>query len=108
MRSTLPSIGTISDQHTLGKLRPISSALPRSAMIGPYEEGKGPLRFGEAITMPQRVTMDPMIRREDFAREVSGQSPPDIIRELNVSLLLPTAFVRRLLRKPEFQRETNY
>ena len=58
--------------------------------------------------MAHQVTMDAMIKREDFAREVSGQAPPEIIRELNVSLLLPNAFVRRLLRKPEFQRETNY
>ncbi len=58
--------------------------------------------------MAQRVNMDAMIRREDFAREVVDDSAPEMIRELSVSLLVPDALVRRLLRKPEFQRETNH
>jgi len=49
-----------------------------------------------------------MIQREDFAREVKGESAPDMIRELNISMLLPEAPIRRQLRKPDFQRETNH
>ena len=61
--------------------------------------------------MVQRVNLDAMIRREDFAREIKGAaapSTPSIIRELKLSDLLPTAAIRRQLRKPEFQRETNH
>ena len=58
--------------------------------------------------MPQRVTLDAMIRREDFAREIREESAPDTIRELNLSMLLPDAPIRRQLRKPDFQRETNH
>jgi hypothetical protein len=58
--------------------------------------------------MAQRVNLDAMIRREDFAREIKGTAAPSIIRELKLSDLLPTAAIRRQLRKPEFQRETNH
>jgi len=61
--------------------------------------------------MVQRVNLDAMIRREDFAREIKGAaapSTPSIIRELKLSDLLPTAAIPRQLRKPEFQRETNH
>lgn len=58
--------------------------------------------------MAQHVNLDAMIRREDFAREIKGTSAPAIIRELKLSDLLPTAAIRRQLRKPEFQRETNH
>ena len=58
--------------------------------------------------MVQRVNLDAMIRREDFAREIKGTAAPSIIRELKLSDLLPTAAIRRQLRKPEFQRETNH
>lgn len=58
--------------------------------------------------MVQRVNLDAMIRREDFAREIKGAGAPRIITELKLSDLLPTAAIRRQLRKPEFQRETNH
>jgi Protein of unknown function DUF262 len=61
--------------------------------------------------MAQRVNLDAMIVREDFAREIKGApgpSTPNIIRELKLSDLLPGAAIRRQLRKPEFQRETNH
>lgn len=58
--------------------------------------------------MVQRVNLDAMIRREDFAREIKDGPAPSIIRELKLSDLLPTAAIRRQLRKPEFQRETNH
>jgi hypothetical protein len=58
--------------------------------------------------MAQRVNLDAMIRREDFAREIKGTTAPRIITELKLSDLLPSAAIRRQLRKPEFQRETNH
>lgn len=58
--------------------------------------------------MVQRVNIDAMIRREDFAREIKGEPAPETIRELNISQLLPDAPIRRQLRKPDFQRETNH
>jgi Protein of unknown function DUF262/HNH endonuclease len=61
---------------------------------------------GDAMAL--RVNMDAMIRREDFAREIKGEPPPDTIRELNLSMLLADAPIRRQLRKPDFQRETNH
>lgn len=60
------------------------------------------------LEMAQRVNLDAMIRREDFAREIKDAPPPSIIRELKLSDLLPSAAIRRQLRKPEFQRETNH
>ncbi|MDE2470143.1 MAG: DUF262 domain-containing protein, partial [Bradyrhizobium sp.] len=58
--------------------------------------------------MAQKVTLDAMIRREDFAREMEGTAAPRIGTELKLGDLLPTSAIRRQLRKPEFQRETNY
>ena len=58
--------------------------------------------------MAQKVNLDAMIQREDFAREIKGTVAPSIIRELKLSDLLPTAAIRRQMRKPEFQRETNH
>jgi len=58
--------------------------------------------------MAQRVSLDAMIKREDFAREIKDAPPPETIRELNLSMLLPNAPIRRQLRKPDFQRETNH
>lgn len=58
--------------------------------------------------MAQRVNLDAMIRREDFSREVLGESAPHVIRELSLSQLLPNSTIRRQLRKPDFQRETNH
>ena len=58
--------------------------------------------------MAQRVNLDAMIRREDLARQIEGSAPPDLIRELNLSNLEKDAGLRRLLRKPDFQRETNH
>lgn len=58
--------------------------------------------------MAQRVNLDAMIRREDFAREIKDAPAPETIRELNLSQMLPNSAIRRQLRKPEFQRETNH
>lgn len=58
--------------------------------------------------MAQRVVLDAMIRREDFARELAGAAAPRIGTELKLGDLLPSSAIRRQLRKPEFQRETNH
>ena len=58
--------------------------------------------------MAQRVNLDAMIRREDFARESKEEPRSDSIRELNLSNFLADAAIRRQLRKPDFQRETNH
>jgi hypothetical protein len=58
--------------------------------------------------MAQRVNLDAMIQREDLAREIGDESAPEIIRELKIGDLLQDAPIRRLLRKPDFQRETNH
>ncbi len=58
--------------------------------------------------MVRRVNLDAMIRREDFARAIVDEAAPESIRELKLSDLLPQAPIRRLLRKPDFQRETNH
>lgn len=58
--------------------------------------------------MAQRVNLDAMIRREDFAREIKDAPAPDTIRELNLSQLLPASPIRRQLRKPDFQRKANH
>lgn len=58
--------------------------------------------------MARRVNLDAMIRREDFAREIQGEVPPDTIRELTLEHLKVGNPIRRLLRKPDFQRETNH
>lgn len=58
--------------------------------------------------MVQRVNLDAMIQREDFAREATEGSASEMIRELKVTDLVPDHPIRRQLRKPEFQRETNH
>jgi hypothetical protein len=58
--------------------------------------------------MARRVNLDAMIRREDFAREIQGEAPPETIRELTLEHLKVGSPIRRLLRKPDFQRETNH
>ena len=42
----------------------------------------------EGFDMAQRVNLDAMIRREDFAREIRDAPAPETIRELNLSQLL--------------------
>jgi hypothetical protein len=59
--------------------------------------------------MPQRVSLDAMIPRADFGEsdkeaEISGE----LIRDFPVSHLTSESPVLKLLRKPDFQRETNH
>jgi len=59
--------------------------------------------------MAGRVNLDAMIPREDFARtgEAHGDAT-NLIKEFALSNLEAEAPVRLLLRKPDFQRETNH
>lgn len=57
--------------------------------------------------MAQRVTLDAMIPRADFGRE--GQElTHQLFRDFPIGNLDETSPVRLLLRKPDFQRETNH
>jgi hypothetical protein len=58
--------------------------------------------------MAKRVNLDAMIRREDFARQATGETPPSGTVQITVEQLKPGVPIRRLLRKPDFQRETNH
>lgn len=59
--------------------------------------------------MSQRVNLDAMIPREDFARSMQNEGDAvNLIKEFPISYLDSNSPVRRLLRKPDFQRETNH
>lgn len=58
--------------------------------------------------MPKRVDLDAMIPREDFAVIAEPTPPTDLIRDFPVSHLAQASPVQKLLRKPDFQRETNH
>jgi hypothetical protein len=57
--------------------------------------------------MPKRVTLDAMIRREDFAVE-GDEFVLDLFPALPIASLEKDAPILKLLRKPDFQRETNH
>ncbi len=57
--------------------------------------------------MAQRVTMDAMIPREDFAYQ-GDEFILDLSRDFPISNLAKESPLLRLLRKPDFQRETNH
>lgn len=63
-----------------------------------------PLR--EALEMA-RVNLDAMIRREDFAIQ-EEEFAMDLIQDFPISLLRQESPILKLLRKPDFQRETNH
>lgn len=55
------------------------------------------------------VNLDAMILREDFALQGKSPSPIfDSIRDISVQNFLPGNFIAPILRKPDFQRETNH
>lgn len=58
--------------------------------------------------MASRVNLDAMIPREDFAIEDNQQTTEDHITEFNIIQLAPNSAILKLLRKPDFQRETNH
>jgi hypothetical protein len=61
----------------------------------------------EGIQMAQRVTLDAMIPREDFAIE-GEKFELDLFPALPINNLAKDSPILKLLRKPDFQRETNH
>lgn len=59
------------------------------------------------VNMAKRVDLDAMIPREDFAIEEQPY-PLDLMSDFPIRHLEMDAPVRKLLRKPDFQRETNH
>ncbi|MCI0612969.1 DUF262 domain-containing protein, partial [bacterium] len=58
--------------------------------------------------MVKYVNLDAMIPREDFGREVTGEMSTELIRDFPISNLEESSPIRKQLRKPDFQRETNH
>ncbi len=58
--------------------------------------------------MANRVNLDAMIPREDFALEENQHTTDDHITEFPIGYLAPDSSILKLLRKPDFQRETNH
>jgi Protein of unknown function DUF262/HNH endonuclease len=58
--------------------------------------------------MAKRVNLDAMIPREDFGRELDEEIATELIRDFPISHLTTDSPVRKQLRKPDFQRETNH
>ncbi|MFK3788640.1 DUF262 domain-containing protein [Pseudomonas piscis] len=58
--------------------------------------------------MAQRVNLDAMIPREDFAIVSEDVIELELIRDFPISHLESDSAVLKLLRKPDFQRETNH
>jgi hypothetical protein len=58
--------------------------------------------------MGNRVNLDAMIPREDFAIEENQHTTDDHITEFPIAYLEPKSSILKLLRKPDFQRETNH
>lgn len=57
--------------------------------------------------MPKRVTLDAMIPREDFAVE-GDKFDVDLFPSLKITEIGKDQPIQKLLRKPDFQRETNH
>lgn len=57
--------------------------------------------------MASRVNLDAMIPREDLA-VIDQEYDLDLLNSFSISHLAPNAPILRLLRKPDFQRETNH
>ena len=62
--------------------------------------------------MPVRITLDSMIPRDDFAVEAGFEEPDefefDLFTGFPITSLAKESGVLKLLRKPDFQRETNH
>src|SRR6266480_4103274 len=58
--------------------------------------------------MAKRVTLDAMIPREDFALEAEEVVLEILFGDFPIGHLTPESPILRLLRKPDFQRETNH
>ena len=64
-------------------------------------------RLPQGVAMPQRVHLDAMIPREDFGFE-GEEYQLDLFPSLRIADLVFDAPILKLLRKPDFQRETNH
>lgn len=58
--------------------------------------------------MAQRVTLDAMIPRQDFSVTSEREFDLDLFRDFPVAYLRNDSHVLKLIRKPDFQRETNH
>src|SRR4051812_32782045 len=77
---------------------------PRLAVRGPNAP---PSTHSKGQLMPVRVTLDAMIPREDFGME-GEEFVLDLFPGFPISSLVKDAPIQKLLRKPDFQRETNH
>ena len=66
--------------------------------------GSPPTRL---LLMPTTVTLDAMIPREDFYVQTDSNAQEQF-QEFTLEKILTTASLLRILRKPDFQRETNH
>lgn len=57
--------------------------------------------------MPPRVNLDAMIPRADFATQ-DQEFTMQLFKDFPIANLEDSSSVRKLLRKPDFQRETNH
>ncbi len=57
--------------------------------------------------MADRVTLDAMIRRADFAVGADNPNTSEQIQTLSIESLTQNSMIVPMLRKPDFQRETN-
>ena len=58
--------------------------------------------------MADRVTLDAMIQRADFAVGSDDDATTEQISTLSIESLSPNSMIVPMLRKPDFQRETNH
>jgi hypothetical protein len=61
---------------------------------------------GGELMMPN-VVLDAMIKRADFAQETEDKSI-ELFDKFDITKIQPKAPVINMLRKPDFQRETNH
>ena len=58
--------------------------------------------------MARRVNLDAMIPREDFEIKGKEEAAIDLFKDFPITHLLPESPYLKLIRKPDFQRETNH
>jgi hypothetical protein len=80
----------------------LSPAVP---LLGPDAPGQAQL---EVLQMPKRVDLDAMIPRADFDVVEEPVRSTDLIKDFPIAYLGPNSPYLKLLRKPDFQRETNH
>ena len=86
--------------------------MPRTKNALDSWEDQSVVPIGHTLTdrqcsMPQRAHLDAMIPREDFGFE-GEEYQLDLFPSLRIADLAGDSPIRQLLRKPDFQRETNH